>query len=77
VGYITESKLHMLSPGSRSRMWDADADGYARGEGVAALVLKTLSEAIRDGDHIECLIRETGVNQDGSVYRQRLPSAQS
>jgi len=65
AGYITESKLHMLSPGSRSRMWDADADGYARGDGVATLVLKKLSDAVRDGDDIECVIRETAVNQDG------------
>lgn len=63
--YIVESKLKMLSPTGRSRMWDADADGYARGEGVAALVLKRLSDAIADGDHIECVIRETGANQDG------------
>ncbi|ORY17104.1 hypothetical protein BCR34DRAFT_634445 [Clohesyomyces aquaticus] len=63
--YIAESKLKMLSPGSRSRMWDAKADGYARGEGIAAIVLKTLSAAIADGDDIECIIRETGVNQDG------------
>ncbi|KAJ6040214.1 hypothetical protein N7444_009119 [Penicillium canescens] len=63
--YIVESKLKMLSPTGRSRMWDADADGYARGEGVAALVLKRLSDAIANGDHIECVIRETGANQDG------------
>ena len=63
--YIVESKLKMLSPTGRSRMWDADADGYGRGEGVAAIVLKRLSDAIADGDHIECLIRETGANQDG------------
>ena len=63
--YISESRLKMLSPTGRSRMWDKNADGYARGEGVAAIVLKTLSAALRDGDHIECLIRETGVNQDG------------
>lgn len=43
-------------------MWDANADGYAGGDGIAALVLKKLSDAIADGDHIECLIRETGVN---------------
>lgn len=48
-------------------MWDVEADGYARGEGVACLVLKKLSDALRDGDHIECIIRETGVNQDGFV----------
>nr|AFI23579.1 PKS-NRPS hybrid [Colletotrichum higginsianum] len=63
--YIGESKLKMLSPDSRSRMWDEDAKGYARGDGVAALVLKPLSAAVADGDHIESVIRECLVNQDG------------
>jgi hybrid polyketide synthase/nonribosomal peptide synthetase ACE1 len=64
----------MLSPSSRSRMWDADADGYARGDGVAALLLKPLSKALEDGDHIECLIRESGVNQDGRTQGLTVPS---
>ncbi len=54
VPFISASKLNMFSPTGRSRMWDAAADGYARGEGVAAVVLKTLSQAIADGDRIEC-----------------------
>lgn len=65
----------MLSPTGRSRMWDADADGYARGEGFASILLKTLSQAIKDGDHIECLIRETGVNQDGRTSGITMPSS--
>jgi len=64
----------MLSPGSRSRMWDQDADGYARGDGVASLVLKTLSKALEDGDYIECLIRESGINQDGRTQGITMPS---
>ncbi|KAF5878447.1 putative polyketide synthase protein [Botrytis fragariae] len=63
--FIFESKLHMLSPTGRSRMWDDRADGYARGEGFAAVVLKPLSKAIQDGDHIETIIRASGSNQDG------------
>lgn len=73
--YITESKLKMLSPRGRSRMWDAGADGYARGEGVAAVVLKKLSDAIADNDSIECIIRATHVNQDGRSMGITMPSS--
>ncbi|KAI0544501.1 hypothetical protein F4679DRAFT_589426 [Xylaria curta] len=65
--YIAMSKLKMLSPDSISKMWDRDANGYARGDGISVIVLKTLSKALADGDDIECIIRETGVNQDGST----------
>ncbi|KAK4235121.1 hypothetical protein C8A03DRAFT_46686 [Achaetomium macrosporum] len=73
--YVGMSNLGMLSPDSRSRMWDADANGYARGEGVAAVVLKTLSQAEADGDDIECVIRETATNQDGKTPGITMPSA--
>ncbi|KAJ6789492.1 hypothetical protein PWT90_00293 [Aphanocladium album] len=75
--YVMESKLNMLSPTSRSRMWDADADGYARGEGVAAIVMKRLSDALADGDHIDCIIRETGTNQDGHSNGITVPSTEA
>ena len=72
--YIAESKLHMLSPDSRSHMWDKSANGYARGEGFAALLLKPLSRAKDDGDHIEGIIRETGVNSDGRTKGITMPN---
>lgn len=56
-------------------MWDEDVDGYARGEGIAAVVLKPLSAALEDGDHIECIIRATGLNQDGKTPGLTMPSA--
>ena len=65
--YVMGSSMHMISPESRCRMWDKDANGYARGEGCAAVVLKTLAQAIRDNDHVECIIRGTGVNSDGQA----------
>ncbi|EAW13520.1 putative polyketide synthase [Aspergillus clavatus NRRL 1] len=74
VPFISASKLNMFSPTGRSRMWDAAADGYARGEGVAAVVLKTLSQAIADGDSIECIIRESGINQDGKTAGITMPN---
>ncbi|PIG81412.1 polyketide synthase [Aspergillus arachidicola] len=71
--FLSESSLNMLSPTGHSRMWDANADGYARGEGVAAVVMKRLSDAIRDGDHIECVVRATNVNQDGRTPGITMP----
>ncbi|KAI5206756.1 hypothetical protein E4T39_02233 [Aureobasidium subglaciale] len=73
--FIAESNLNMLSPSGKSQMWDADADGYARGEGISAVVLKPLSVAVADGDHIECVIRETALNQDGHTPGITMPSA--
>ncbi|KAK0123298.1 Polyketide synthase 19 [Cadophora gregata f. sp. sojae] len=75
--FIAESKLNMLSPNGRSFMWDASADGYTRGEGFSAIFLKTLSQAIADGDHIESIIRETGVNSDGKTPGITMPSSES
>ncbi|QGA17184.1 hypothetical protein EYB26_004854 [Talaromyces marneffei] len=63
--YVMLSKLHMLSPESQSRMWDETVNGYARGEGAGVVVLKPLDQAIRDNDHIEGVIRGSGVNSDG------------
>ncbi|KAK8859931.1 Hybrid PKS-NRPS synthetase lepA [Apiospora arundinis] len=56
-------------------MWDSGADGYARGEGVASLILKPLSAALRDGDPIRAVIRHTGVNSDGRTQGITVPSA--
>ncbi|RYP74293.1 hypothetical protein DL771_003114 [Monosporascus sp. 5C6A] len=75
--FIAESKLQMLSPTGRCRMWDASADGYARGDGFAAVILKRLAHAINDGDDIECVIRGSGVNQDGRTRGITMPSSQS
>ncbi|KAI1371141.1 putative polyketide synthase [Hypoxylon crocopeplum] len=77
TNFVAESNVQMLSPTGRSRMWDSKADGYARGEGVAAVMLKRLSDAIADGDTIECIIRETGTNQDGRTTGITMPSSVS
>ncbi|OQE38670.1 hypothetical protein PENCOP_c008G08238 [Penicillium coprophilum] len=75
--YIADSKTRMLSPTGRSSMWDSKANGYARGEGVASVVLKRLQDAIKDGDPIECVIRASGANSDGRTMGITMPSSKA
>ncbi|KAK7698706.1 putative Hybrid PKS-NRPS biosynthetic cluster [Diaporthe eres] len=74
--YVSESNLQMLSPDGQSRMWSADANGYARGEGVATIIMKRLSDAVADGDDVLCVIRESGTNQDGKTPGLTISTAQ-
>lgn len=61
------------SPTGASKSFDAAADGYCRGEGVAVVVLKKLSAAIRDGDPIMGVIAATGVNQNANEHSITVP----
>lgn len=65
----------VMSPEGRSKTFDANANGYARGEAINALYLKKLSDAIRDGDPIRAVIRHTGLNCDGKTPGLSMPSS--
>ncbi|HKS47648.1 MAG TPA: beta-ketoacyl synthase N-terminal-like domain-containing protein [Amycolatopsis sp.] len=65
----------VLSPDGRSKAFDASADGYGRGEGGAVAVLKRLSDAVRAGDRVLAVIRDSAVQQDGRTNGIMAPSA--
>ncbi|KAF9884961.1 hypothetical protein FE257_000871 [Aspergillus nanangensis] len=65
--HMNTAKLGVLSPTSTCHTFDASADGYGRAEGVGAVYLKRLSDAIRDGDAIRGLIRSSATNNNGKV----------
>ncbi|WP_349345277.1 type I polyketide synthase [Streptomyces rapamycinicus] len=54
-----------LAPDGLCKTFDARANGFVRGEGCGAVVLKRLDHALRDGDRVYAVVRGTAVNQDG------------
>ena len=63
--YLAFSKTQAFSPRGRCRPFDAGADGIVISEGVAAVILKRLADAERDGDRIYAVIQGVGASSDG------------
>ncbi|EXF75878.1 hypothetical protein CFIO01_00363 [Colletotrichum fioriniae PJ7] len=65
--HMNTAKLGVLSPTSTCHTFNSYANGYGRAEGVGAIYLKRLSDAIRDGDPIRGVIRSSATNNNGKA----------
>jgi acyl transferase domain-containing protein len=74
---VSMSNMGYFSDDGRCFSFDARGNGYGRGEGMAAVVVKPLHQALADGDPIRAVIRNTHVNQDGRTPGITLPSQQA
>lgn len=72
--FLAFSKAGMISPTGQLSTFDASANGFVRGEGMGMVVLKSLSQAIGDGDRIHSVIHATSTNQDGATNTITAPS---
>jgi len=73
--YVAFSKSGMLASDGRCKTFDKNADGYARGEGVGTVLLKSLSKAKAEGDRIYAVIRGGAVNHGGHANSLTAPRA--
>ena len=67
----------VLSPEGSCKTFDANADGFARGEAITAVYVKSLENAIEDRNPIRAIIRNTGTNSDGKDQGLMTPSGKS
>ncbi|NEQ43494.1 MAG: acyltransferase domain-containing protein [Leptolyngbya sp. SIOISBB] len=74
---IAFSKARMLDPSGRCKTFDANSSGYARGEGGGAVVLKRLSDAEQDGDHILAIIQGSAISHNGRSSSLVAPNGSS
>lgn len=65
VGYLYKEG-GILSREGHCKPFDENANGTIKGNGCGVIVMKSLSEAIRDQDHIYAVIKSTAINNDGS-----------
>lgn len=75
--HIALSSMNALASDGRCKTFDASANGFVRSEGVGVIVLKRLSDAIRDKDKIWAVIRGSAINQDGHSNGYTAPNVLS
>ena len=74
---VSYSQAGMLSVDGQCKTFDDTANGYVRGEGVGIVVLKTLSKAEQDGDHIYGVIKGSAVNHGGRANTLTSPNPEA
>ncbi|MBA3720783.1 MAG: SDR family NAD(P)-dependent oxidoreductase [Parachlamydiaceae bacterium] len=74
ANYVALCALQMLSKYGHCRSFGKDSDGIVLGEGVGVIVLKPLSEALKDNDNILAVIHSTGINHGGKTNGYTVPN---
>lgn len=74
---IMVANLSFLSSCGRSLSFDEAGDGYGRGEGCGAVIIKRLDDALRDGDPVRAIIKGSGMNSDGWTQGITLPNSKA
>jgi acyl transferase domain-containing protein/acyl carrier protein/NAD(P)-dependent dehydrogenase (short-subunit alcohol dehydrogenase family) len=74
---VQMTKFGAMSPTGRCRSFADEADGYVRGEGCGAVVLRRLSDALRNGERIYAVIRGSAINNDGASNGLAAPNPEA
>ncbi|MBV9488500.1 MAG: SDR family NAD(P)-dependent oxidoreductase, partial [Verrucomicrobia bacterium] len=72
--YVSLCLGRMLSSEGKCRAFGEGGDGFVPGEGVGAVLLKPLTLALADGDHVYAVIKGTAINHGGRTNGYTVPS---
>jgi polyketide synthase PksM len=75
--YLAFDQTGMLSKEGNCRPFDKAANGFVRGEGAGIILLKSLEQARRDGDHVYAVIKGAAINHGGKSSSLTAPNIQS
>lgn len=70
-------KIGVDSEDGRSRTFDVESHGTGWGEGIGAVMIKPVKEALEAGDHIYAIVKGSAINQDGYSMGITIPNMES